>query len=434
MLDEIHFLGTVQQATHHANAASFDLIGLSPIFPSTIFPLNLSSTRIVVSGTEAAFSALVGAKLIASLHETPSVVAESNFGHAEPTEVAAAGGSSPRSQFVTLTTLKNAEGLKTRNVLVLPLPPMTIEQPCVVTLRLEKEGESNLLGHFAYAFVKSMPLTEAELQARRSRVGAMKELGVAIKCLACGMTSQLVSLANPAEQPPDLSPTRQWLYSLADQWQCACGKTTMTTKYLKEGLPAYFRDDGSINHTGTLLNGVPLYQNRAINALASDYHTLINSSPSEEIVQVFLENHPLFWSFLSPVQIIHKPSILTRYKADFAILSASKSLIFIEIEKPTTRLTKANGGLSADVQAGFDQVRDWRTVIADHRLAVINELGLTPDQVHQIRFIVIAGLAHKISPNQLHKFRQNIYAEAEFFTFDDLEAFIHRLSGALGAL
>ena len=144
----------------------------------------------------------------------------------------------------------------------------------------------------------------------------------------------------------------------------------------------------------------------------------------EEIFQEFLQENPIIWNFMAPIQIWKKPPILTSYNADFAILNRLKVLYFIEIEKPSTKLIKRDGGVHSELQAGIDQIRDWKIEIDKRREAVLSCLKLSQKDVHDIRYIVIAGLSHKTSTDGLEKIR-NMGTDAEtIFCFDELATFL----------
>jgi hypothetical protein len=163
------------------------------------------------------------------------------------------------------------------------------------------------------------------------------------------------------------------------------------------------------------------------------YERLLQEHPPEEKVQKFLEEYPVLWSFLSPQRILYKPCVLTRFGADFAILNTSRILFIIEIEKPETRLATNRGGVSAELQRGLDQIRDWRVVAGNYRHAVLAELGFY-DEVDDIRYVLIAGMARQTSRAGLLKLRRNPPAEALLYCFDELGTFLRRVGDQLTAI
>jgi len=180
---------------------------------------------------------------------------------------------------------------------------------------------------------------------------------------------------------------------------------------------------------------IPLYEAGRIQDIIGNYEQLIETTTDEEPVQKFLEEHPVFWAFLSPVKILHKPSVLTKKKADFGILTTHKILHLVEIEKPNTRLTNQDGSISAEIQRGADQIRDWQLVVGDHRLALLSELGLKESEVQEIRYLLIGGLARRTPATGLTKLRRSPLAPAtDFCCFDELASFLNTFAGELRRL
>jgi hypothetical protein len=169
------------------------------------------------------------------------------------------------------------------------------------------------------------------------------------------------------------------------------------------------------------------YQETAISTVLSQYRRLIHSEPPEERVQEFLAQHTVMWSFLAPQDVLLKPRISTHLTADFAILSPTKTLYFVEIEKPQTKLVKQRGGQNAELQAGKDQIDTWRTWITDHRPNVLAELRIAQERVHDIKFILVAGLESVTQPDDLRAVRAGIKDDTLFYTFDDLESFVRNI-------
>jgi hypothetical protein len=81
-------------------------------------------------------------------------------------------------------------------------------------------------------------------------------------------------------------------------------------------------------------------------------------------------------------------------------------LYFIEIEKPATRLVIRNGRISASLQAGLDQIRDWQFEVEKDRHAVLDGLGLIQRDIHDIRYILIAGMTNKTSSTGVKKIKE----------------------------
>ena len=89
-----------------------------------------------------------------------------------------------------------------------------------------------------------------------------------------------------------------------------------------------------------------------------------------------------------------KPSILTKYKADFAILDSGKTLHFVEIEKSALPILRKNGDSSAELTHAISQVQSWLYEYGHHQAAILDGMGLVPSNVTKVRGIVVAGRRH----------------------------------------
>ena len=61
---------------------------------------------------------------------------------------------------------------------------------------------------------------------------------------------------------------------------------------------------------------------------------------------------------------------------DFAIVTYQHELILIELEKPSTRLLKADGNIHSELQHALGQAREWLRHADDHRMAVLQCIGV----------------------------------------------------------
>jgi len=91
--------------------------------------------------------------------------------------------------------------------------------------------------------------------------------------------------------------------------------------------------------------------------------------------------------------------------------------------------------LRSGFQKGLKQIYDWSVVVGDHRVAVLNELGLTNEEVHDIRFLLVAGLARQTSSEDLVIRRRNPPApNTQFLCFDELAGYLLLLEGHLDTM
>ena len=72
------------------------------------------------------------------------------------------------------------------------------------------------------------------------------------------------------------------------------------------------------------------------------------------------------------------------------------------------------------MQHALDQVRDWLHTADEHRAAVLNCLGLQPDDVSAISGVVILGRDRDYKEDHLRKLKWTGFGRIAFFTYDDL--------------
>lgn len=314
--------------------------------------------------------------------------------------------------------------------LVLRCPPLTLAAPGAVSLEIERDRETYIAGHFMCTWCEPPPLTQVERRAILSRPGAKRFLGFILQCKTCNDRIQIKEALDPIDREKNTDELGVWTEHVPDPWRCKCGSSSITTKYIKHGLFDLFRRDTGKFETQQL-NVVRQYETHALQMLVSEYESLIHSEPSEEAVQLFLERNSILWGFLAPIQILHKPPLLVKYKADFGILTSSRILYLVEIEKPQTRLTKQNGGLHSELQTGLDQLRNWRVVVENQRCAVLDSIGLKTEEIHSVKYMLIAGLARAVPDSALRALRTTPLG-VEFYCFDELASllarFIHQLA------
>src|SRR5690606_37536672 len=123
----------------------------------------------------------------------------------------------------------------------------------------------------------------------------------------------------------------------------------------------------------------------------TEFGKLIDKNPAEEVLQKFIEKNPVILHQFPADQLFFKPSILTKFKADFAIVTPQKELILVEIEKAGTRLLRKNGDHHSDLTHALGQIHSWLHEADEHRLALLDALEIPRDMVSKIRGVVIAG-------------------------------------------
>lgn len=315
-------------------------------------------------------------------------------------------------------------------LMCIPCPLLMVMEPTDVDVMISIGEIEKKIGTFRCEFVETPAISEEERAAIMSRPGALRGFKLILGCKTCREQQVFFLLLDPNGPVPEEFRNDRPLNNAPDEWVCKCGQNKASLVYAKKGLHEIFRTT-SLKGERYNLEYKPLYQRGALAAIIQEYQRIIREhADSEEIVQKFLEEKQVLWNFLAPIRIWKKPLILSKYKADFAILNRNRILYFVEIEKPATKIAKRGGGLHSELQAGFDQIRDWRKEVLDRREAVLDGLGLKQGEVHAIKFIVVAGMAAKTPPRDLEKLR-SMTSDADIFCFDELASFLHSTETAL---
>ena len=314
-------------------------------------------------------------------------------------------------------------------------PNLFVPEPTDIDLYYNVGTRKHKLGTIACRFVPPPPMTESERNALMSRPNTPNVLVVQLTCNKCKDAARFHLSLDGVSGPKDRGVDSVPIKDAPDYWECSCGQHKIPLCYLKQGMHMLFRvlpSSGAKKRLGI----VPLYEKSSIVSMLSEYQTMLveQAEGNEKIFQQYLQDHPLFWNFLAPSHIWHKPPILTKYNADFAILTSMRVLYFVEIEKPKTTLIKSDGGIHSELQAGLDQIRNWKIEIDKRREAVLSGLDLEQKLVHDIRYIVVAGLANKTGTSGMEKIRK-MKTDADFiFCFDELASFLHSTEIALTEL
>jgi hypothetical protein len=437
------FLGICQSALLRGDGVSLDLYGVSDVLALPFFPQSLSGMYLALAMPCEIAVAEKSIRIALQDKERPSNTASVEvamtlrekidrnvrlsgsaklFTELSPSEV---GNSPTKTASPRLLPRLGGEPYK---LLPVPCPPLFITQPGEIIVGVDTGGRFHKIGAFACVFVQPLPISEEERAAIRSRPGAIGGVTYVISCKKCADGVRIcLSLETSAEC--DSQSIR--LDRAPDRWTCKCGETDVPLTYLKQGLHEMLRRVSCVDarpHSSCM----PLYEPGAVSAIAGEYQkVLVQHSDDEEMVFDFIANNPILWNFLAPLKIWKKPPILSKYKADFAILTRSNVLYLVEIEKPTTKLVKARGGVSSEFQAGLDQIRDWREEVEKRREAVLAGLNLSQDQVHHVRYILIAGMASHTPPRGVAQVRAMKSDADAVFCFDELASFLHSLATAL---
>lgn len=316
-------------------------------------------------------------------------------------------------------------------LLAVPTPGFQVMEPSRIRVTQHWKDVVRELGVFTVEFQKTPDLTSDELRDIRRR-GRENIATLNLVCKKCSLNLLVTKSVSASGGLAKSSMPQVSVDELPPHFACTCGEVQFDTRFLKLGMHEVFRHKFQSQRDPIRLTSC--YRPTSLSSIMTRYRKLIESTPSEEIVQRFLDEHPIMWSFLGPLAIIPKPRLSTHYTADFAILARTRTLFFVEIEKPQTKLTKQSGGQSAELQFGKDQIDSWRTWIADNRQSVLSELRIAPDEVHAIRFVLVAGLESATNADELRAVKEGIKDDVQFFTFDQLLGFIGNIDRATNDL
>ncbi len=320
-------------------------------------------------------------------------------------------------------------------MMVVPCPNLFLTEPSDIDLYYHVDDKEHKLGTITCRFVTPPPITESERNALMSQPNALNIVIIQVVCQKCKDKVRFYLSLDGVSTPKKEDVDSILITDAPDTWECSCGQHKIPLCYLKQGMHTLFRTLPS-SGAKKRLGFIPLYEKSSISSMLSEYQIMLieQIEENEEVFQQYLQDHPLFWNFLAPSRIWHKPPILTKYNADFAILTRMRVLYFVEIEKPKTILIKADGGVHSELQAGLDQVRNWKIEIDKRREAILSGLNLDQKEVHDIRYIVVAGLANKTGTIGMEKIRKMITDADLIFCFDELASFLHSTVTALAEL
>lgn len=307
---------------------------------------------------------------------------------------------------------------------------VVVMQPGQYTIVLRRGQDECTIGCLNIAYTLSPELTPDRIAAIRSDPNAANFVRYQLECQQCG--GRLSAYAGLESSQATEDEGFVWYTKLPTRFRCTCGKLDVDVSILRQNLHALLgrrmQTDGGIAWT-------QLYEQGALRAIHTELRTLVNTKPQEEEVQQFIQKHPTLLHAFSPVRIFYKTPILSKYKTDITILTASKELLLIEIERPDRRLLTKSGEVAAELQHPINQVHDWLHEAEEHRVALLDCLGLRREDVGLIRGVVITGRDAPYRAEDLRKLRKQVNTErVTFRTYDDLLDSMDSLASSIEGL
>jgi hypothetical protein len=280
---------------------------------------------------------------------------------------------------------------------------------------MSRGDERREIGSVSIGYIQVPPLSEERIAAIKSHPRAAKTSKYIVKCQNCGdMLSIYAGLERSKEQEEK---GNVWYREIPDTFGCTCGKTVVPLVKIRENLHAFL---GMITPEDSKVEISKLYEGGAIEEICNNFAAVISRDPEEQEIQSFLQDNPILLHQFSPERIFRKAPILSEFETDFTIRTQSAELILIELEKAGTQLLRKDGGRHSELQHAFDQVRDWLHTLETHRVAGLHCIGLKPEEVTNIKGIVIAGRDAPYDSEHLRRLKWDASDKMGFYTYDDI--------------
>jgi hypothetical protein len=286
------------------------------------------------------------------------------------------------------------------------------------------------VGSIHFLHVPAVPLSPERIAAIRSDPKAPTKVRLKVACTRCGDEfSVYAGLERAAEQERE---GYAWYKDLGSVYRCTCGRNEFPLTYLRENLHGLLGQ--KFVWVGKDISFSRFYEQSSLKLLHDRFERLLRADPEEEDMQAFFEANPVLLHQFNAEKIYPKAPILTKFKTDFVILSKSGQLFLVELERPGKRLLTKSGSRSAQFTQACDQVLQWQHELRDHRVAILDALGLERKEVTRVTGVVIIGLEEGYEKGHLLRLKSADLGGLEFFTYDDILASLAGLVRDLGHL
>jgi hypothetical protein len=387
-----------------------NLLGLSVVRASHVFPLNLKDQKLVI----ALYKPCVGENFKLQFR---------GGGNLQPFEIdlSIAGMTQHVSgENSAITEVAAAVGSVVPGWVLIANEISTdvmVNEPGDYHVFLCSAGSEEYVGTVVLAHAAVPPFGADEIAAIKSNPLGVKHARMKISCKFCGDSMQAYTGIERVDRLE--KDGWQWSQEIREErFACSCGKTSFSLIPIRTGLHGLLRRNLNPS-TNPVVSTIRQYEQSALEESCRRFMELIGSNPREEDVQNFLEANTIFFYPFLPEKLMFKKPVLTKYFVDFAVLNNRQELLLIEIEKPGLRLLKKDGGITAGLEHGLDQVRHWIQVFNDQRVAALDAFNLKIEEVAKVRGIVIAG-RKPTDENHARLLRSISWGEIEVLTFDDI--------------
>ena len=411
----IALLGICERATHLREGGpalwKYNLLGLKQTVVSHLFPLNVGAASTVLAIYDA--YDLVDTDLRV-LSASGDEVLRFGINVKDKTPVV------PRFEPSSFRGgLVVPSGTPTWSIVLVRLP-WTVMVPGKYRFVITDEDGDMPIGQLDFLYAPAPPLTPDRIAAIRSDPRAMKWYGYSLTCNVCKDECRLYAGLGRSGRGEGEGWT--WYQDLPPEFVCKCRKRIDLT-YLKESAHFFLTLERVENTDQDLTQWskvTRLYERSALEDLRGQLLGLLSTNASEQDLQAFFERNFLLLHRFAPKRVFPKGKILTKFVTDFAVLSQNGELLLIELERPGMVLLRGDGGDSAELTHAIRQVGDWLHEVELHRLAVLDCLGLSPDEVTRVRGVVIAGRDSGVPDEHVMRMKWMDRGHVSLFSYDDI--------------
>lgn len=420
-------LGVTERARYNRagrpELSTIDLLGLRYVVPSFLFPLDLSSFSLVLAAYSPELAEL-GTTVLRDEDGNELFRVELQHKILEgPFETITSESEDNRPDAIFAIGDQPAW-----RILLVPLSGQILDKPKMLqALQVTKQGEIGL-GQLHFILAQVPALTPDRLAAIKSDPRSSKSLRMDLGCKYCESKMRIYATI---DKPTELDPGLIWYQDVPESFECSCGRTKFPLESIRSNAHALL---GRTNVAPRNVRFSMLYERGALDEMSQEFLELLDRDTGEEEVQQFLSKNPIIFHFLAPYRLFDKPPILSKHKADFAVLDARGILTLVELERPGIRILRKDEAASADMEHAISQVRDWLFQYERHRAAVLECLNLKDHEVTQVRGLVIAGRDKNAPAEALRKFKWQDRGAIDCMTYDDLLSMFTTLSREVSLL
>lgn len=287
-----------------------------------------------------------------------------------------------------------------------------------IFLITDEEGKKHNIGSFLMMYQPALPLTAERIQAIKSDPLSAKAVHFVLKCVKCGNECKI--FCSLEENKKKMQEGYTWYENLPDFFVCTCKEIKVSLKIIKESMHVLLEHKVDKFSNEEIVERA--YTFGGLQQVAKSFKSMIEDQKlTEEKYQKFIEKNPIILCCLAPQLLKFKSPVSAKYKTDFVVLNPQNELLLIEIEKPSTKLFKADGSQHSELTHAIDQVENWLNEGKRNRLGLLDDIsmdGLNIDTLTNIKGVVIAGRKKDSESRFLEKVRSR--GNIIFYTYDDL--------------